>query len=270
MVKKNIPTIREPPLEEILRVTQRGFGYLTPEVDKTYIETIGLGPCIGVYVRDVDRQLQALAHIDGYRGYGNQTNLFLAYLINKGLTDGNFDDVLLLRSQQADKRGADEIYSTLKIRGYRDTEIVDGNWVIRVIFDKDGNMYWVDPKTIQAEKRSDVKWKLFGLEIMVRDGLKCENTGEIVKDQFDPLYPGLARTFHTVKEYGCYGIRIPVKEDFDPRILDEFKQEGLSLSLEECEHGKYITIARYGYPASEDRQVIIQVNDLAAKLVEKV
>ena len=32
MVRKNISTIREPSLGEILRVNQRGFGYLNPEV----------------------------------------------------------------------------------------------------------------------------------------------------------------------------------------------------------------------------------------------
>jgi len=238
---------------------------------RSYIETIGIGSCIGIYVRDVDRQLQALAHIDKNRlGYGNQTNQFLAYLKNKQLTDENFDDVLVLRSQQADKGGIDEIYSTLKMRGHRRTELIDGDRSISVIFDKEGNMYWVDPKTIQAEERSDVEWKLFGLETLAREGLKCENTGEIIKDQFDPpLYPGLSRTFHTVEEYGAYGVRIPIRGEFNPRILDELKQEGLS-SLDECKDGRYITVARYGYPVSEDRQAIIQVNDLAAKLVEKI
>jgi len=272
MVRKSIPTIREPLLQEILRVNQRGFGYINPEADRSYIETIGLGSCIGVYVKDVDRQLQALAHIDAnHLGYGNQTNQFLAYLKNKQLTDENFDDVFILRAQQADKGGIDEIYSTLKMRGHRRIELIDGDWSIDVIFDKEGKMYWVDPKTIQAEQRTDAELKLFVLEIMCRNGLKCENTGEIIKDQFDPLYSGLSRTFHTVEEYGCaYGVRIPIRGKFNPRILDELKQEGLSLSLDECKDGRYITVARYGYPASEDRQAAIQVNNLAAKLIEKI
>jgi hypothetical protein len=158
----------------------------------------------------------------------------------------------------------------LKIRGHRNIEIIDGDWSIDVIFDREGKMYWVDPKTIKAEERSDVEWKLFGLEIMARDGLKCENTGEIVKDEFDPIYSGLNRTFHGVDKYGFYGVRIPIRGKFNPRILDELKQEGLSLSLRECEHGKYIEIAKYGYPASEDGQAIMQVNNLAARLVEKI
>jgi hypothetical protein len=269
MVRKNIPTITEPPLQEILRVYQRGFGYLNPEVDKSYIETIGLGPCIGVYVRDADRQLQALAHIDeNHLGYGDQTNQFLAYLKNKQLTDENFDDVFILRSQQADKKGIVEIYSTLRMRGHRRIELID--CCSNVIFDKEGKMYWVDPETIQAEERTDAEWRVFGLEILARDGLKCENTGEIVKNQLDLVYPGLGRTFHVVEECGCYGIRIPIRGEFNPIILDKFKQEGLSLSLKECEYGKYIEIAKYGYPASEDWRAVIQVNNLVAKLVEKV
>lgn len=271
MIRKDIPTIREPSLHEILRVSQRGFGYLNPEVDKLYIETIGLGECIGIYVRDIDRNLQALAHIDANRlGYTNQTNQFLAYLKNKQLTDENFDDVFVLRSQQADERGVDEIYSTLRMRGHRKAEIVDGDWMINVIFDKEGNMYWVDPETIQAEKRSDAEWKLYGLEIMFHEGLKCENTGEIVEHQVDLLYPGLNRTFHSVNQCNAYGVRIPVRGEIDQRILDELEQEGLSLSLGECKGRRYILIARYGYPPSEDRQTIIQVNNLAAKLAEKI
>ncbi len=186
MVEKNIPVIREPPLKEILRVNQRGFGYINPEVDRSYIETISLGKCVGVYVRDVNRQLQALAHIDDanylghHLGYRNQTHNFLEYLKYGQRTNEIFDSVLVLRSEQADKKGIDEIYSTLKMRGHRGTEIIDGGHSIKVIFDKNGNMYWLDPETIKAEERSDDEWKLFGLEIMTRDGLKCENTGKIV------------------------------------------------------------------------------------------
>lgn len=303
MVRKNIQIIKEPPLEEILRVNQRGFGYLNPEVDKANIETIGLGPCIGVYVRDIDRDLQALAHIDKSLGYEYGVTQFLAYLKNKHLTDENFDEVLVLRSQLADKKGIDEIYLTLRIRGHK-PEIVDSDKeIIDVIFDKDGNMYWVDPKTIQAEKRSNLEWRLFGSEMMARNGLKCENTDEIVKDIFDPVYPGVGRTFHVVEENGAYGVRIPVRKEFNQEILDEFKKYALSdltffldgwkngkytmsefnqkildelkqgiisLSLEECKYGKYITIAKYGYPAFEDTEAVMQINKLSEKFIERM
>lgn len=190
-MKKYIPAIREPPLDEIIRVGQRGFGYLNPEVkNKSYLETIGLGTCIGLYVRDDKRELQALAHIDAGPsiGYKEQTELFLRYLRGKNLTDGNFDKILILKSQQASEEYVEKIHSVLRNRGYRNVEIIEGDWTIDVIFDRKGNMYWVYPWSIQAERKSDIELELEGLEVLSRNGLKCENTGEIVRDFTKDLY----------------------------------------------------------------------------------
>ncbi len=263
--------IKEPPLEEILRVNQRAFGYINPEVNKLYLEAIGLTLSIGVYVRDDNKQLQALAYIHKSRlEYRDKITQFLAYLKNEQLTDGNFDEVLILRSKQADKIGVAEIYSALRIRGYK-PKIIDGDWVIGVIFDKDGNMYWVDPKTIQAEEKSDLNFILTCLEMRLRKGLKCENTERIITNQVDFLYPGLGRTFHVVnQQYGAYGVRVPIKGKFNEGVLNELKPQGLKLSLKECKYGKYIEIAKYGYPLFLDEEVIVKVNNLAARLMEKI
>ena len=76
MVRKNISTVREPFLENILMVRIGGFGYLSPEVDKKYLETLSLATCIGVYVQN--NETQALAHIS--HNFSKSTSLFLEYL----------------------------------------------------------------------------------------------------------------------------------------------------------------------------------------------
>jgi len=275
MTSEKILTISEPPLEKILRIGHKGFGYLNPEVDKLYLETIDLGPCIGIYGEDSKNRLQILAHIhSGILGYGNQVNQFLVYLKNKRLTNEKFDRILLLRSQIVDEKGIDEVYSTLKIRGHKNLEIVDGDLFINAIFDRKGDMYWVDPKTIKDEEKIDDD-KLDRYFRIFPDALRCENTGEIVQDQYDPLYPGIERICHKLDAYGYYYcVRIPFRKKFDKAILDELNQEarqkGVEVSVEKCKYGKYIEISKYGYPVCEDKHAVMEVNNLAVKLIKSI
>lgn len=297
-------TIKEPPLPEILRVHQRGFGYLHPtgpispfgiyDCNYDYIETIGLASCIGVYVRDSSRKVQGLAHVDaGPLGYAKSIHLFLSYLKDQGLTDESFDRIFILGSRQADQRGIDEIFSTFKIRGHAvgDIEVMKSNRPINVIFDKYGQMYDVWEETIQAKKMSDLEREVFFLGTVSHSGLKCENTGEIVDNVFDPIYPGLSRTYESIRQPCCYGIRIPVREmtrgDLDELVdmasayslgtpateikepgltlRDKIKRENISIDLDECEDGKYVTVSTYGYPPSEHRDVMRTVHDIAQR-----
>lgn len=263
--------MKEPPLENVIRVSQRGFGYINPGTEKQFLETIGLGPCIGVYVKDNETGLQALAHLDagGYSGirYGEQLNTFLAYLKNQDLTDGDFDEVLVIRSQQGDKEGLEEVTSALKMRGHKFTEVFSYNQSMRIIFDKNGNMYNVIPETIQNQFKSNADARIFGMETMMRDGIKNENDGRVIKKEWDPICSGIARSFHKVANgFGAYGVRILVKEDFDLKVLDELKQEGIIFELSECKPGKLISVAKHGYMASQDFKVVREVDDLVREI----
>ncbi len=183
-MSKIIQTITEPPLREVLRVGQRAFGYLNPDVDKNYLETIGIGFCIGVYVKNSSRGLQGLAHLDGpdYRG---QVGQFLRYLRARNLTDDNYSQVQVLRSQQSVREGVEDICSALKLWGLRNIEVVDGGWPVDAIFNRNGEMYWVDPETIKNEMTED-ELRLWVLSTLVRGGLKCENTGIVVEPRTIP------------------------------------------------------------------------------------
>jgi hypothetical protein len=180
----DIATIPEPPLEEIWRVEQRAFAFLSKDSDKNLLETLLIANCIGVYVRN--SFLSALLHADtpwsrssGLR-LSEQVNVFLDYLdeIVKEYHLTSLDESIVVASNQSWPGDRDEICLALQKRGYNEIKVVVSDEPsVNVIFDKNGNLYWVNPKTIKDYDR----WFYESLQNLDNDGLKCMNTGEIVR-----------------------------------------------------------------------------------------
>lgn len=285
-MKLYIPTIREPPLEEILRVYKREFGYLNPEVDKEYIEVIGLGSnSLGVYVADDEAAFQALAHLHLYEGlnrgslhrglYPSQVHKFLDYLLANGLiNEKQINNITIIKPDSTDNRIADIVYLTLKARGYgRKTRVVESELPeINMIFDREGGMYLVDPISIRSEEINDVEMNLYPI-IKFGEEIKCKNTGRFVSH--DAITPGLLRTFHHIpKEFGSYILRIPVKKVFDEEILNALRGEGEKLGIniffKEYENVKYVEFVSHGYRLEDENERVLKIYELAARFVDSL
>ena len=140
--------------------------------------------CIGVYVRN--SFLSALLNADTpwSRSSGlklnQQVKCFLDYLdeIVKDYPLIPLYESIVVASNQAWPGDRDEICLTLQKRGYNKIKVVVSDEPsVNVIFDKNGNLYWVNPKTIKDYDR----WFYGFLQNLDNDGLKCMNTGEIVR-----------------------------------------------------------------------------------------
>jgi hypothetical protein len=256
--------INEPPLEKVVEVPQRGFGYLAPGIDKEYLETIGLASCIGLYMEDKDNQLVVLAHLDrgGFLGrptYKEAVEQILDYLTTRGLTDGNFNKVVILKSGQAGEEDVEELRSVLNTYGFNNIEIVNGPWTMDIVIDKDGKIYLVDPRTIR--KRNEEETKRDICRIYSDDKLTCANE----KEEKHEIYSGLLDHYHYVGPHGCaYGVRLPVNGNFTQEDLDELKRklnesnqlsDIIKIKLEECSEGKYLEISAQGYPKYRDSEI---------------
>jgi len=177
-----VETISEPSLENIWRVEQRSFAYLLKDSDKKLLETLSIADCIGVYVKN--SSLSALLHADtswsmssGLR-LSDQVNLFLDYLdkITKEYHSIS-RKAIVVTSNQALLENIDEVYLTLQKRCDKIEVVRRDEPLVNVIFNKDGNLYEVNPKTIKDYD----SWFYRSLQNLNNDGLKCMNTGEIVR-----------------------------------------------------------------------------------------
>jgi len=185
MGSENIVTISEPSLEKTLRVEQRAFGYLFKRAYKEYLETLSIADCVGVYAKSSN--LSALLHVDipwatlflKSLKISERVKAFLDYLekvARKYCLDSSFESIIV-ESVQTFPRHVDEVYSTLQEKGVKIKNVIRSRErSANVIFDKYGEAYWIDSRTI---KNYDSWW--YGSKQNLRnDGLKCMNTGEII------------------------------------------------------------------------------------------
>jgi hypothetical protein len=139
------------------------------------------------------------------------------------------------------------------------------------IFDRDGNLRSIDPKTIHKIPG--------GVELSINTiltlnpayGLLCENTGKRIGEQRDDVYEGVGRFAHLLNEHGgFYEVRIPVADSFNPRALEVAQQakepKGVNVQLCGVPGKKYISISVGGYRPHEDHDVVHQVNKFASDL----
>ena len=265
--------IAEPPANQVLRIGQRAFGYLDSQIEKAFLETIGLGPCKGLYLEDRTRDFQAFAHLDGgfmLLGIGYVANQFIEFLIRSGLTEGQFNQINIIDADyKPDKSGTvDDIRAVLAIKGYRNVEVIRDLELRNVLIDRKGAIYKINPGPLPALQRKKAANK-YGLHIVnSMDNLLCNNTDTIIAEQPDIIYPGVGRIAHNLNGHGGYcEFRIPIPESFDIRKLDKYKQKGISISLRGGMQDRYISIVSEGYRPEVDGEETIRVNKLAARIV---
>ncbi|MDD4877569.1 MAG: hypothetical protein PHO02_00860 [Candidatus Nanoarchaeia archaeon] len=168
-----VKTIAEPELSGILRVGQRAFGYLEKNSGKKYLETLSLACCIGLYARS-ENGIEALSHIDCGGNTGiradSQALIFLDYMKHKGM---NPYEIIIVRSATAVPESISKIYNVLESRKCRNIRGIKGGDSIDILFEN-GRPYFVE----NAEKQKK-DWQTI-LDMLNRQGLKCENTGEII------------------------------------------------------------------------------------------
>jgi hypothetical protein len=100
--------IYEPQLERIIEVEQRSFGVLTDASNQDYLETIGISPCIGVYLESCDTKV--LAHLDPLNvRFGDIDHIF-QYFERRWLTFAPDKAVLVASSLT----GAEEVEEVTK------------------------------------------------------------------------------------------------------------------------------------------------------------
>jgi hypothetical protein len=214
-------------LEECLYIDQCAFGYINKDVPKDYIATFGLGSCIGLYLKDSKKGMQALAHID--RKHKESTQDFLNYLKELNLSSGKYENVLIFKSYQASSEDIDKIVNTLKIYGINNIEIITNKPVFDIIFDKEGRMY-----NLETGKEMGKPILIRGLKIMAKQKITCQNYESInPKAEIEMENQGFKfETNMNINEYEIESFKkTPV--DIVPRIINYCKPE-IEIALTEA------------------------------------
>ncbi|MDD4353226.1 MAG: hypothetical protein PHN56_02080 [Candidatus Nanoarchaeia archaeon] len=238
---KNSENLPSKSLEECLYVDQCAFGYINKNVPRDYISTFGLGPCIGLYLKDSKSELQALAHID--RQHEKSTNIMLNYLKSRDLSKGEYDKVIIFQSHQADEKDVEKITKALNYCGINDIEIIAGEMIFNIIFDKNGKMY-----KLQTGKEMGNPLSCNGLEILTKDKITCQNHESIKPKSFD--------------EMKKLGFRFETNLGAENYIL-EFNKESNTLEKIKRDMNKYIM----NYSISGVEVVLNEAYDIEGKLL---
>lgn len=131
-----VKVIPEPDLESIIQVEQRSFGVLTIDVNATYIETIGIGPCLGIYLDAGNSKV--LAHLDPLNVTNGDVDHIFQYFQQKWI-DFNPTRAILIASAQTPADNIAKGRKYLESKGIS-TDIDNSSLNdVSVIIDKAGN-----------------------------------------------------------------------------------------------------------------------------------
>jgi hypothetical protein len=147
-----------PPTELCVCVGMNEVGYLTPEMPQKYILTFALGPCIGIYARNLRTGAQTLAHICG--NLAGKARAFMRFSREKGLIETFPKEIKcenliqILQSPYASDENVTEIRNALNGFGAHNIEVlrkqetysgnngsIENPFSIDVIYDSEGRMY---------------------------------------------------------------------------------------------------------------------------------
>lgn len=180
-----IPTITEPNLERVIEVEQRSFGVLTPDSGKEYIETIGIGPCIGVYMEEGDTKV--LTHLDALNVRNVDIDHIFQYF-QQQWTEFKPSRAILIASAQTNEANIAKVKEYLE-KNIINIEVDCSNLnIISIVVDNNGSYSHIDklkPRNIDANTL-EIQRRLFEQSIK-RDPLyrlKCvtdENTWQGLK-----------------------------------------------------------------------------------------
>jgi hypothetical protein len=148
-----VGTLAMPSKELVVDVGQNQIGYLTLDMPQKYILTYGLGPCIGLYVRNQKTGAQTLAHIADNQA--SKARAFGTFIRQRRLIDTekegeylrNNSLIQILQSTLASDKDVKEVTSALKGWGYHNVEVlrkfldIKGDNSIDVIYDSEGKMH---------------------------------------------------------------------------------------------------------------------------------
>ncbi|VVB74920.1 Uncharacterised protein [Candidatus Tiddalikarchaeum anstoanum] len=155
--------VDEPCLNKVLKVEQRGFGYLTPDSKKDYLETVGLFVCLGVYC-EKRGEFQVLCHFD--TDPVKQFNIMMKYLYKNDFSNTDFDRVEIIGGRNAFVPNIEKLSFSMETRGYYAEVKVFDLRSVSILYDKMGGYKFLNPKR-----------EIINSSILLMKGIKCENTG---------------------------------------------------------------------------------------------
>ena len=199
---KEIKTIAEPPLEELVRVGTNGFGFINGQTQEKWLETIFLAACVAVHFK-FSKGLQVLTHIPPFFDYSHLQIIF-PYLANKQLMNGQFlKKISIVYSSDNDPAKSkghgfvphqEEATNVLRRAGIECAIEHIRTPDHAVLFDRRGEPYWADKGRFEMYQIGgvDSSWK-FPSFSPPRDGgnLFCDNTGEFASVVNDYSIPDM-------------------------------------------------------------------------------
>jgi hypothetical protein len=201
---KNTPdvlTIDEPSLDRVINVSMNEVGYLDDTVKQDYLQTQGLADCVGAHYHNPARRFQALMHSSGnFRDQAQKFGYFVRCKMDGRV--GIDDSVKLLKSAGF---GSDEyigmVRDALNQYGFNNIEVIDGPEdhtgisSMNVIYDRDGNINWLNPDSIKgwgdiSEAEADLRIVLMKNNWEVR----CTNDSRSLTNPFDEMNQNMRYT----------------------------------------------------------------------------
>ncbi len=251
------------PVEErgLLKVRQRGFGYLVPGESYRKVGSANFYACIGVYV--AGDGMQALVHTDNnFFGYWFQTHQFLSYLQGRGLLDKPRRTVVV-RSGVAREDCMEQVLAALKIRGHSDIELVECELGGGVVANNGGEI-----ALLNREARD------LGSESAPNAGLVCENTERVTMGLMDEIFPGVRRVeYHDRGDcFKWYMVRVPVVNGSDPAVFGRIGRGGVKTELRERGENRWVEVSGEVYMENGiyAGNGILHVDDVNTAVVEVV
>lgn len=190
-----LETIDEPPISDVVHVAMNEFGYIGPSESKQWLDTYGLGPCIGVHIQSPGTGYQLLMHSSGNWLWQAQELVRFARQRKMvrfigGENPLNSDEqITIYASGYSSARDVCEVQKGLYGMGCRAIEVVTSKKEdsIDIIFNSKGEKFWLG----SVHPRFDTKLSLVRMEARAfnTSTLHCVNTEEdLHKQDTDRLF----------------------------------------------------------------------------------